>query len=462
MAGRSAAGDGHPSAIWTRGSIHAGYHNSFIRFFIRMPAPDHRYRVTVLVLGDLGRSPRMLNHAIALAEDGAAVSLAGYDETPLDRAASENPRIHVYRIHPLRRAAEGTGRVWFLLVSACRAGALGFELLWLLLVRTPRPYAVLVQNPPTLPTMLIGWIAARIRGAFFIVDWHNFGYSMLVPRLGSSHWVVRMARIWERWLGRRADAHFCVSSAMREVLMKAFGLRAPVVLYDVPRNVPAFLPISKRSAAARMILERNGQEIPDGAALAVCPTSWTADEDMDLLLQGLRLWDTQGDTHAPGPRLMVLITGRGPQRESFEERLGDIRWRRVIVQTAFFDPADYRAVLGAAHFGFSLHRSSSGVDLPMKIMDLFGARTPVCALDYGACLAEQIQPGRTALTFRDSHELAAGVEDLIGGFPDDLQRLEEMQQNINASFSETWSQAWQREAAPVFQRMRASRPPGSV
>ena len=66
---------------------------------------------------------------------------------------------------------------------------------------------------------LIGWIAARIRGAFFIVDWHNFGYSMLVPRLGSSHWVVRMARIWERWLGRRADAHFCVSSAMREVLV---------------------------------------------------------------------------------------------------------------------------------------------------------------------------------------------------------------------------------------------------
>ena len=423
-----------------------------------MPAPDHRYRVTVLVLGDLGRSPRMLNHAIALAEDGAMVSLAGYAETPLDRAASENPSIHVYRIHPLRRAAEGTGRAWFLLVTASRSALLGLELLWLLLIRMPRPHAVLVQNPPTLPTLLIGWIAARIRGALFIVDWHNFGYSMLVPRLGASHAVVRMAKIWERWLGRRADAHFCVSVAMREILSHDFGLPAPVVLYDKPRDLPRFLPMSQRSAAASAIFERNGLAFPEGAALAVCPTSWTADEDMDLLLQGLQIWDTQ----APGPQLMVLITGRGPLRELFEARLSDIRSQRVLVKTAFFDPADYRAVLGAAHFGFSLHRSSSGVDLPMKIMDLFGARTPVCALDYGACLAEQIQPGRTALTFCNGHELAAGIESLIGGFPSDMQLLEEMQQNISASFSETWAQAWRREAAPVFLQMRAPRPPGSA
>jgi hypothetical protein len=84
-------------------------------------------------------------------------------------------------------------------------------------------------------------------------------------------------------------------------------------------------------------------------------------------------------------------------------------------------------------------------------MDLFGARTPASVLDYGPCLAEQIQPGYTALTFRDSREFAQRIDELLQGFPDDLQLLERMQRNIEASFPETWLQAWQRDAAPMFQ-----------
>lgn len=37
-----------------------------------------RYRTHVVVLGDIGRSPRMQNHAIALARRSAAVNLIGY------------------------------------------------------------------------------------------------------------------------------------------------------------------------------------------------------------------------------------------------------------------------------------------------------------------------------------------------------------------------------------------------
>jgi beta-1,4-mannosyltransferase len=171
---------------------------------------------------------------------------------------------------------------------------------------------------------------------------------------------------------------------------------------------------------------------------------------MHLLLEGLKRWDSQAPP-SPLLRLMVLITGRGPLRVEFEQRLSQLSWRRVILRTAFFDPADYRELLRTAHIGFSLHCSSSGVDLPMKIMDLFGARTPASVLDYGPCLAEQIQPGYTALTFRDSQEFAQRIDELLQGFPDDLQLLERMQRNIEASFPETWLQAWQRDAAPMFQ-----------
>jgi beta-1,4-mannosyltransferase len=329
---------------------------------------------------------------------------------------------------------------------------LGLQSLFLLLARTPRADAVLVQNPPGFPTLPAGWLAARIRRSLFIVDWHNFGYAMLAPRLGTAHFMVRMAKRCERGMGRRADANFCVSAAMRDVLIGEFGLPAPVVVHDQPRELPPLLPVASRSAAAHRILARAGYTLPKDAALAVCPTSWTADEDMDLLLTALQLWDAQGPT-PPLARLFVLITGRGSLREPFESRISGLKWRRVTLRTAFFDPADYRELLCAAHLGLCLHRSTSGVDLPMKLMDLLGARTPVSALDYGECLTEQIQPGVTALTFRNSQELASRIDELLHGFPGDLQLLERMQRNIEASRTEVWQQTWQREAAPVFHRV---------
>jgi beta-1,4-mannosyltransferase len=427
-------------------SGHPGYHNAFPL----MSAQQHRYRATVLVLGDLGRSPRMLNHALALAEDGAEVSLCGYQETPVDGAVLSDPRIRLQRIRSLRRAPEGAPRFWFLAVTALRSACLLFESLWTLLVGTPRADAVLVQNPPTVPTLLAAWLAARMRGSSFIIDWHNFGYTMLTARLEPKHFVVQLGKAWECWLGRKADAHFCVSMAMRRILIEEFGLPAPIVLYDKPRELLPFLPVSERSAAARKILTRAGLTLPQDAALAICPTSWSADEDLDLLLEGLELWDSQAGA-SPRTQLMVLITGRGPLRAEFEGRLSHVSWRRVILRTAFLDPADYRELLRAAHLGFSLHRSSSGVDLPMKIIDLFGARTPALVLDYGACLKEQIQPGRTALTFRDSQEFAGRMDELLQGFPENPQLLERMQRDIETSASETWGEAWRRDAAALFQ-----------
>src|SRR4051812_42659712 len=40
---------------------------------------DKKGRVVVLVLGDIGRSPRMQYHAISLANNGWGVDLIGYD-----------------------------------------------------------------------------------------------------------------------------------------------------------------------------------------------------------------------------------------------------------------------------------------------------------------------------------------------------------------------------------------------
>lgn len=51
----------------------------------------------------------------------------------------------------------------------------------------------LAQNPPTIPTLAVAWIAGRLYGSKFIIDWHNYGFTILGLSLGKSHALVKLA-----------------------------------------------------------------------------------------------------------------------------------------------------------------------------------------------------------------------------------------------------------------------------
>lgn len=140
-------------------------------------------------------------------------------------------------------------------------------------------------------------------------------------------------------------------------------------------------------------LERNG--IPDyrgtpvltpsRPALIVSSTSWTADEDFSILLSALDAYDAAADQVPSNlPKLVVLITGKGPLKQSFEQEVEkrEKRWKYVRCQTTWLESEDYPRILQAADLGISLHSSSSGLDFPMKIVDMLGARLRVLALDF--------------------------------------------------------------------------------
>ena len=57
-----------------------------------------------------------------------------------------------------------------------------------------------------------------------------------------------------------------------------------------------------------------------------------------------------------------------------------------------------------ADMGVCLHYSSSGVDLPMKVVDMFGAGLPTLAIKFKS-IHELVTDGIPGYIFKDSKEL---------------------------------------------------------
>ena len=115
----------------------------------------------------------------------------------------------------------------------------------------------------------------------------------------------------------------------------------------------------------------------------VSSTSWTPDENFELLMDAIIRSDKQISQFKREKRNIVLvITGKGPLRKGFEDKLKYLSLRNVKVLTVWLEPEAYPKLLACADLGISLHTSSSGLDLPMKIVDMLGSGLPVCAYSY--------------------------------------------------------------------------------
>jgi beta-1,4-mannosyltransferase len=314
---------------------------------------------------------------------------------------------------------------------------------------------VLLQNPPAFPTLLITFLTLRRRGVRFVIDWHNLGYTLLRLHLGRWHPAVRLARWYERRDARRVEGNLCVSRGLAAFLESRFGVQQARVLYDRPAAVFAPMDRGERERFREVFFARLNVHAGN-VGFIVCPTSWTEDEDFDVIVEAvprleerIRGWEAAASGRR-FPDLVVLVTGDGARRAEFERRFAGLPARRVQLRTRYLEPDDYPRVVGSADLGLCLHRSSSGLDIPMKVADLFGAGVPVCALDYGACLAERVRHGDNGLLFSNGRQLADVLFDLFETFPADQKALDRLRAGARKSARPTWEEGWAREAKPLL------------
>ncbi|KAJ3986328.1 mannosyltransferase [Lentinula detonsa] len=496
----------------------------FLRFF--RPKSEHTLRsVAILVLGDIGRSPRMMYHAESFAENGFMTYVIGYGGSKPIPALERLPKVE------LRYLSEPPAilrSLPFVLLAPFKIIHQITSILRELLIHAGEPPEyILVQNPPSIPTLAIVWLVGKIRGSKVIIDWHNLGYSILELKLPKTHLYVRIAKWFEATFGRVAYAHLFVTEAMRDFLVKEWNLVGEkVVLHDRPpkhfhrcsaqeihdlftklqtpfsqyKSLQNFLPESRTPFSTPLTDRKPSPESstatspipdldpisataptyeniqpprlrPDRPALVVSSTSWTPDEDFGILLDALKQYEqrarelSEADNGKKLPKILMAVTGKGPQRDEYMKKINRLQaeWHWVRCISLWLEAEDYPIFLGSADLGVSLHSSSSGRDLPMKVVDMFGCGLPVCALNF-ECLPELVKDGRNGLVFNNSEELAKQFESLLTSFPSSerldplrislyhaTRSLEVSQSSSNEQWC-SWDENWNRRLKPIILR----------
>jgi beta-1,4-mannosyltransferase len=225
---------------------------------------------------------------------------------------------------------------------------------------------------------------------------------------------VKISALYEHIFSRFASDHFTVTKAMGRVLEEKYGVTAHT-LHDRPASL--FQPISSQDRAQFLArLPETAQYARDMSVsskspwkLIVSPTSWTADEDFSILLEALAAYSAQTTTKTTLPKILAIITGKGPLKEHYLAKIQAMNQEKkllnVIIRTAWLTPQDYALLLASADLGVSLHTSSSGVDLPMKVVDMFGAGLPVVGWNKFEAWPELVKENVNGKGFSSSDKL---------------------------------------------------------
>ena len=367
---------------------------------------DTKPLVQVIVLGDIGHSPRMQYHALSLAATGkVCVELIGFKGSkPLSEVVSHAD----IKIRYLRQLhIPPSWKVPFVIYAVLKVVFETVQLLFVLVTAAYRPEVLLVQTPPAVPSMLVCAFVSVVSGSKLILDFHNITHMHLAAKI-SNRWIIGLVRLYETWVPRlAASASLCVTNAMREYLKQTFKLPNVYTLYDRPG--PQFK--GRTSALARQDLEHRlkatgvlRRTISDFDFTIVSSTSWTKDEDFSLVLAALPLFSAE----TADKRTLLFITGKGEMRDQFVTEFNALGLKNVELVTAWLPAADYPLLLGVADIGVSVHTSTSGLDLPMKAVDMLGSELPVVALSFPA-LNELLADGKGGLTFTSADELAQSL-----------------------------------------------------
>ncbi|KAF2029917.1 hypothetical protein EK21DRAFT_66775 [Setomelanomma holmii] len=404
--------------------------------------------VQIVVLGDIGRSPRMQLHSGWCTNDCA--------ESEIHPDIVSNRLIEIVPLVAAPAFLRSSSKLLFPILAPLKALWQARSLYRALGYRSEPGRWMLVQNPPSIPTLAIAGLVCFLRNTELVIDWHNFGYSILALKLGASHPLVKISAFYERVFAKVASRHITVTNAMARVLKDEYGVKAEA-LHDRPASIFKLISPKERVKFLSRLPEtaQYASDLSPSSRTAwkliVSSTSWTADEDFSLLLDALSAYSAEATSKTYLPKIIAIITGKGPQKEHYLSKIRQLNQEKkllnVVILTAWLTPDDYALLLASADLGVSLHTSSSGVDLPMKVVDMFGAGLPVVGWGKFEAWPELVKEDVNGKGFESSQQLA---EQLMSLFGKDDSLLKKLKEGAMKESENRWDDEWDRVGGKLF------------
>lgn len=155
-------------------------------------ASSENNHACVIVLGDIGRSPRMNYHCLSLAKKGYKVTLIGYQESKQMSEIDEEKNINIIPLMIYPKFLQIGPRIFQYIIKVI---FLSFTLVFSLYQMTTIPNFLLVQNPPSIPTLIISFLYVKITQSKLIIDWHNYGFTILALANHAKHPLVKFCKL---------------------------------------------------------------------------------------------------------------------------------------------------------------------------------------------------------------------------------------------------------------------------
>lgn len=474
-------------------------------------------QVLIVVLGDLGHSPRMLYHAKNFAASGYKVQLFGYLNSNLPDFITDNVAANGTE-NQASFAAAGEGKDQIEINEIVTVASKGNKIVnlirkvilqhWILVKlffkqKFKNSDFVLIQNPPLLPILhiLLFWKFIYSPKTKIIIDWHNLNYTILSMKFKEDDYngtpkkksikqlitkslglfLVEILKSYEFTLTKFGDLNLTVSSNMRDFLLSVlypitedqkYASKKFIVLKDRPAD--QFAVLKDQSVRNKLITGTFAhlfqlQELADAGfdlvgdqpkdKILISSTSFTKDEDFNILLDSLKQYDqllaksssNSSTTNASNklPKIFLVVTGKGPEQEAFHARIKQLQFsQNIIIKNHWFSASEYPKIISLADLAISLHVSSSGVDLPMKILDFFGSGVPTISVKFDT-IRELVRNGDNGFILNENTP-ACLREALVNVLsPESKQVLAKIKAGAVLESKYRWDDSWHDALAGV-------------
>ena len=200
--------------------------------------------VAVIVLGDLGRSPRMQYHAYSLSrlDNIKEVLLIGYKGEECIKDVKETNKIKEVRL-----SIPDLYIPFLNNISIIRIFYKGIMLLFTLIIallqqqKQSKIDLIMIQNPPCIPAAIASIILSYFYSTKILLDWHNLSFKMYDHKTinhpnnnsTATNLLIQITKLIEFLISHLCHQHICVSNAMQIWLQEVFYIH-PIIVYDRP------------------------------------------------------------------------------------------------------------------------------------------------------------------------------------------------------------------------------------